>query len=85
MRPGKQLTMLMEMKAPGAGVLEFAIDENGSDQRTITVTAYFHPAGVWGLLYWLPLLPFHAYIFRGMTRVIAQRAEAESAAEIQKT
>ena len=85
MRPGKQLTMLMEMKAPGAGVLEFAIDENGSDQRTITVTAYFHPAGVWGLLYWLPLLPFRAYIFRGMTRVIAQRAEAESAGEIQKT
>ena len=77
MQPGKQLTMLMEMKAPGVGVLEFDIDDDGSDQRTITVRAYFHPAGVWGILYWLALLPFHAFIFRGMTRVIAERAVAE--------
>ena len=77
MQPGKQLTMVMEMKAPGAGVLEFDIDDSNNGQRTITVTAYFHPAGVWGILYWLSLLPFHAFIFRGMTRVIAARAEAE--------
>jgi len=76
MQPGKQLTMVMEMKAPGAGVLEFDIDDNDNGQRTITVTAYFHPAGIWGILYWLTLLPFHAFIFRGMTRVIATRAEA---------
>ncbi len=82
MQSGEQLTMLMEMKAPGAGVLEFDIDETGGGQRTLSVTAYFHPAGVWGILYWLAMLPFHAFIFRGMTRVIAERAEAESAAEV---
>lgn len=76
MQPGKQLTMVMEMKATGAGVLEFDIDDNGNGQRTVTVTAYFHPAGVWGILYWLTMLPFHAFIFRGMTREIAARAEA---------
>ena len=76
MQPGKQLTMVMEMKATGAGVLEFDIDDNDNGQRTITVTAYFHPAGVWGILYWLTMLPFHAFIFRGMTREIAARAEA---------
>ena len=75
-QPGKQLTMLLEMKAPGAGVLEFDIEETGEDRRTITVTAYFHPAGVWGILYWIVLLPFHAFIFRGMTREITKRAEA---------
>ncbi len=75
MQPGKQLTMVMEMKATGAGVLEFDIDDNGNGQRTVTVTAYFHPAGVWGILYWLTMLPFHAFIFRGMTREIAARAE----------
>ena len=32
MQPGKQLTMLMEMKAPGVGVLEFDIDANGIGQ-----------------------------------------------------
>jgi len=75
MRPEQQLTMLMEMKSPGAGVLEFSIVENESG-RQITVDAYFHPAGVWGLLYWYSLLPFHAFIFRGITREIAERAEA---------
>jgi hypothetical protein len=76
MQPGKQLTMLLEMKAPGAGVLEFDIEDTEEDRRTITVTAYFHPAGVWGILYWIVLLPFHAFIFRGMTREISKRAEA---------
>lgn len=75
MQPGKQLTMLLEMKAPGAGVLEFDIDEVENDRRSISVTAYFHPAGVWGILYWLALLPLHAFIFRGMTRAMAKRAE----------
>jgi uncharacterized protein YbjT (DUF2867 family) len=75
MEPQKQLTMLMEMKAPGAGVLEFEI-QDVDERRQVTVTAYFHPAGVWGLLYWFALLPFHAFIFRGVTRVIAERAES---------
>ncbi len=79
MQPKKQLTMLMEMKSPGAGVLEFDIHDTGNGRRTITVTAYFHPAGVWGILYWFALLPCHAFIFRGMTRAIARRAEAEPA------
>ena len=73
-QPGKQLTMLMEMKVPGAGVLEFDIDDSGDGQRSITVTAYFHPAGVWGLLYWFAVLPFHAILFRGMTSEIVRRA-----------
>jgi hypothetical protein len=75
MQPGRQLTMLLEMRAPGAGVLEFDIEDSDDGQRTIGVTAYFHPAGVWGILYWIALLPFHAFIFRGMTRAIARRAE----------
>lgn len=78
MQPGRQLTLLMEMKAPGAGVLEFDIEDADSDRRRIRVTAYFHPAGVWGIAYWLVLLPFHGLIFRGMTREIANRAEAEA-------
>jgi len=71
----RKLTLLLEMKLPGAGVLEFSIDPEGELQR-VTVTAYFHPAGVWGLLYWYPLAPFHLAIFRRMTREIARRAEA---------
>ncbi len=74
-QPNQRLTMLMEMKAPGAGVLEFSITDSEGGRR-VAVNAYFHPAGVWGLLYWYALLPFHAFIFRGITRVIAARAES---------
>lgn len=74
MEPGKKLTLLMEMKAPGSGVLEFLIADNGS-KRTITMRAFFHPAGVRGLLYWYALLPVHELLFAGSTREIARRAE----------
>jgi hypothetical protein len=73
--PPERLTLLMEMRAPGAGVLEFAIDDDG-EERTITVRAFWHPAGVWGLLYWYMTLPFHTLLFRGTAREIAARAEA---------
>lgn len=73
LEPGRSLTLLMEMKAPGAGVLEFMIDDEG-DRRRISASAYWHPAGVWGLLYWYALLPFHAVLFRGTTRRLVERA-----------
>ena len=75
MQPGEKLTLLMEMKAPGAGVLEFTVSDEG-EQRRVSVDAFFHPAGFWGLLYWYALTPFHAFIYRGISRSIALRASA---------
>ncbi|MEJ2514640.1 MAG: SDR family oxidoreductase [Gammaproteobacteria bacterium] len=71
----RRLTLLFGMKAPGAGILEFVIEPEEEGTR-VTATAYWHPAGVWGLLYWYPLAPFHGLIFDTMTRQIAERAEA---------
>jgi uncharacterized protein YbjT (DUF2867 family) len=79
--PEKRLTLLMEMKAPGAGVLEFVIRDHGH-RRTVSATAYWHPAGPLGLLYWYSLLPAHAFLFRGLTAAIARRAEAGEARPI---
>lgn len=70
----RRLTLLMEMKAPGRGVLEFSIVDR-DDRREITMTAYWHPAGVWGLLYWYLTLPVHALIFNGTARAIAKGCE----------
>ena len=42
----------------------------------VTVTAYWHARGVWGLLYWYALVPPHLFIFNGMTARMARRAEA---------
>ena len=72
---GSRLTLHFGMRAPGAGVLEFELQPLSARQTRITVTAYWHPRGVWGLLYWWALVPAHLFIFRGFTAAIARRAE----------
>lgn len=73
----KRLTLRMHMGAPGAGVLEFDVDALAPTRTRITATAYWHPAGVRGLLYWYSLIPAHLVIFDGLTRTILERAAAE--------
>jgi uncharacterized protein YbjT (DUF2867 family) len=83
--PERRLTLHFGLKAPGAGILEFEVEpvpSAGAEAQTrVTVTAYWHPAGLWGLLYWAAFAPAHLFIFRGMTRAIAQRAEHLAHAE----
>jgi uncharacterized protein YbjT (DUF2867 family) len=74
----RRLTLHFGMRAPGTGVLEFELDPCDEGTR-LTVTAYWHPAGFRGLVYWYVLVPFHRFIFAAMTREIAQRAEALAA------
>ncbi len=76
LEPERRLTLNFGMRAPGAGVLEFVLEPVGDGSTRITETAYWHPQGVWGLLYWYALVPAHLFIFKGMTRAIARRAEA---------
>ena len=64
----KRLLLYAEMKLPGEAWLEFKIDEN----NLLTQTATFRPLGVWGRIYWYSVLPFHGYIFKGMSRQIAK-------------
>ena len=78
--PQRRLTLDFGLKAPGAGILEFGIVPGQNGLTRLDVTAYWHPQGVWGLLYWYALVPFHLFIFKGMTRAIARRAEALHAA-----
>jgi hypothetical protein len=76
LEPGRRLTLLMEMKAPGAGVLEFVVRPGpGGAGSTVSATAYWHPAGVLGLLYWYTLVPAHLFLFRGLTRSVQRIAE----------
>ena len=75
LEPGRRLTLLMEMKAPGAGVLEFVVRPGPDGQgSTVNATAYWHPAGVLGLVYWYALVPAHLFLFRGLTREIQRLA-----------
>jgi uncharacterized protein YbjT (DUF2867 family) len=77
--PGKRLTLLAEMKLPGSAAFDFEVVPEAAGRTRITVTAYFHPAGAPGLLYWHALSLGHAVLFQGLARAIAQRAERGSA------
>ena len=72
----RRLTLAFGMRAPGAGVLEFEILPLDDRRARVTATAYWHPAGALGLIYWYSLEPAHRVIFDGMTREIARRAES---------
>ena len=77
--PRRRLTLLAEMRLPGSAVLEIEVEPR-SGGSTVTTTGYFHPAGLWGLLYWLALLPAHRRIFDGLAAGIARRAEGVTGA-----
>jgi uncharacterized protein YbjT (DUF2867 family) len=79
LQPQQRLTLLFGIKAPGAGVMEFEIAPEADGRTRVTATAYWHPAGTWGLLYWYALVLAHLFIFKGLTRAIATRAEQAEA------
>jgi uncharacterized protein YbjT (DUF2867 family)/uncharacterized protein YndB with AHSA1/START domain len=75
--PARRLTLMMGMKAWGSGVLEFDLEPLADGGTRLTATAYWHPAGFWGLAYWYALFPAHLFIFDRMTRNICRLAEEQ--------
>lgn len=77
-QPERRLSLAFGMKAPGAGMLEFDLQPVQDQGTRITVTAYWHPAGAAGLLYWYAFEPAHNLLFSGLTREICRRARLVS-------
>jgi len=67
-KTNRRLLLYAEMKLPGEAWLEFKIDKD----NVFTQTATFRPLGIPGRLYWYSVLPFHAFIFKGMMQNIVQ-------------
>ncbi len=76
--PERRLSLAFGMRAPGAGMLEFDLEPRADGGTKLSVTAYWHPAGVWGIAYWFSFQPMHRFIFSGTAKAICQRAEARS-------
>ena len=74
--PGHLLRLSAEMKLPGRAWLEFEVT-GVQEHSTIRQTAIFDPVGLFGLLYWYVLYPFHRLIFAGMLKALARAAEKE--------
>ncbi len=69
----KRLLLFAEMKLPGEAWLEFRIVKDRLYQRAV-----FRPHGVWGRVYWYMVLPFHAFVFKGMIDALVNTSELES-------
>lgn len=71
-KPAEQLLLVAEMKLPGKATLSFKLTENEHGSTTLQQTARFLPRGLFGLLYWYTVTPFHFFVFDGMLRGIAR-------------
>ncbi len=65
------LRLCAEMKVPGRAWLQFEVSPDGNGGSIVSQTAVFDPSGLFGLVYWYALWPFHGYIFGGMQRALA--------------
>jgi uncharacterized protein YbjT (DUF2867 family) len=74
------LSLLAEMKLPGEAMLDFHIRPLDSERTEIQMLSRFLPKGLFGLVYWYALYPFHQWIFKGMlkrmTRIMGCDVEA---------
>jgi uncharacterized protein YbjT (DUF2867 family) len=75
------LKLTAEMKVPGEALLEFEIEDgkNGRPVSHLRQTARFYPKGLFGILYWYAVVPFHGFVFRGMLQGIRREAEGGKA------
>jgi hypothetical protein len=74
----RKLRLYAEMILPGKAWLEFRIREvkiADSIQTEITQEASFAPRGLGGQIYWLIVLPFHAFVFPTMLRNIVRSSK----------
>ena len=69
------LRLAAEMRLPGIGLLNFEIKAIDDNHCELLQQARFKPHGLTGICYWYVLIPLHEYIFGGMIKKIANRAE----------
>ena len=63
------------MKLPGVAWLQFESEPDGNGGATLRQTAFFEPHGLFGLLYWYSVAPFHELIFGWMATRVVREAE----------
>ncbi len=77
----RYLSLRAEMRLPGEALLDFRVQTNGEQRCTLSTTAFFEPRGLFGLMYWYAVQPFHGVVFRGMLAGIQRDAVQIAARE----
>lgn len=73
--PDRLLRLRAEMKVPGRAWLQFEAKPQEEGGTLLVQTAFFAPKGLFGLLYWYALYPFHGPIFSRMIATLARRSQ----------
>ena len=81
-RQDERLLLAAEMKLPGTAILEFSLRRSEDGRTEVRQKALFRPKGLWGIVYWYMVLPFHHYIFEGMLDAIVRRACLQKAPHV---
>ena len=71
-KPPLNLILLAEMKLPGEALLNFELVP-GEKRTELRLGTRFRPTGLYGILYWYSLLPFHNLLFGGLLNELAKR------------
>lgn len=80
MDPGRRrVTLQAEMKVPGTAWLSWQVTDT-DEGSCLTQSARMAPRGLFGRAYWYAMLPFHAPIFKLMSRRMVRAAEERSEA-----
>jgi uncharacterized protein YbjT (DUF2867 family) len=72
---GELLRLRAEMRVPGRAWLDLGIETDHQGRTVFRQRAIYAPRGLLGRAYWWAVWPFHAFIFGGMQRNVAARAE----------
>ena len=74
MEEGRRLLLLAEMRMPGEALLEITIEPVDADHCDLTLYSRFLPRGIFGILYWYILYPFHQFVFSRMLKGMVNAA-----------
>ena len=74
-RADRLLRLRAEMKLPGRAWLQFEANADPNGGATLRQTAFFEPRGLFGMLYWYGVAPFHELVFGAMAKHIVREAE----------
>lgn len=73
----KELLLRSEMISPGLSWLQFQLDPVSDKSTRLTLRAHFIPYPFWGEIYWIALLKFHGFIFKGLLRYFYKEARKQ--------
>lgn len=79
----RSVRLRAEMKLPGRAWLQFEVREEQDGTSHLEQTAAFIPTGLPGLAYWYGLYPLHRWIFGGLVKAVARRAELSATTDVE--